>query len=285
MVWILLGAGALGIGIWWLAPPAPPREARPPKGRRPPSQTAWVTAQALRFIGWSAPQARTYQAAAAGGVTIVWWLLTKSLPAAIIMAYLGWQLPVFWAELRAGHLLSRQLRQVSVFVGTLSDSLNTGNSIHLAVDAAARQIDEPPLQAEADVLVRRINSGTQLVPALRQMSDQIQWSWWNLFVDLVELVQNTGGDGSTFNALSWQLQEQDRIQSEFRTLVTVYLLIVVIFLGLTVGGQVGTAFVNPAGWLDLRQRLGWILIVAAIIAVFCFGGVRKYARMMIQLED
>ncbi len=282
LLWVFLGALALGVGIWWLAPAPPPRPPAPK--RRRTSQTAWVTAQALRMTGWSAPQVRTYQVIAAGLVTLAWFLLTKSLPAAVIMAYLGWQLPVFWAEVRAGQLLSRQLRQVSVFIGTLSDSLNTGNSIHLAVDAAARQITEPPLNTEADVLLRRINSGTQLVPALRQMSATIQWSWWNLFVDLVELVQNTGGDGSTFNALSWQLQEQDRIQSEFRTLVTVFLMVVVIFLVLTVGGQVGTALLNPSGWIDMRQRLGWILIVAATIAVFCFGGVRKYARMMIQLE-
>lgn len=285
MLWAILSAVAAGVACWPARPSFPvarvPGSARPSLTRRP----AWLTAQALRLIGWTPAQVRWYQSLGAGLTGVAWFALTHSLLAAALMALIGWQLPVFWAELRAGRVLSGQLRQVSLFVETVADGVNAGQSIPVAIDNAAHHITEPPLGSATDTLIRRINSGTGIVAALQQMGESVQWAWWDLFVDLVDLVQRTGGSGTTFDALSWQLQEQDRIQSEFRTLVSVFLTLVLVFLLLTIGGQIGSALLNPSGWAAMTHRFAVLLIGAAAVSAFCFGGVRRYTRMMVQIEE
>lgn len=279
-MWGLISALAAGWAVW---SPTFSRKA-PKKKLRVAKPQAWVTAQAVRLSGWTPAQLKQWQAGSALVVALAWWGVTRSVPAGLVMAWVGWQLPVFWTELRAGRILSQEIRQVSQFIGMVADGLNTGQSIPLAVDAAARQITAPPLAEAADTLIRRINGGARVQDALTQMGEVIDWPWWTLFCDMTQLVQEAGGNGSLFDDLSWQLQEADRIQSEFRVLTATFVGIVAIFTLLIIGGAVVSAAVNPAGWAHVTRHFQWVLIISSGIAVYCFGGIRKYARMAIQLE-
>lgn len=279
-MWGLISALAAGWAVW---SPSFGRSERPKKLRVAKPQ-AWVTVQALRLSGWTPAILKQWQAGSALVVALIWWAVTKSVVAGLVMAWAGWQLPIFWAELRAGRILSQQVRQVSQFIGAVADGLNTGQSIPLAVDSAARQITTPPLGEAADTLIRRINGGARVQDALTQMGESIDWQWWKLFCDMTQLVQEAGGTGSLFDDLSWQLQEADRIQSEFRVLTATFVGLVAIFTLLIVGGAVISAVTNPTGWAHVTRHFQWVLIVSSGIAVYCFGGIRKYARMGIQLE-
>lgn len=279
-MWGLISALAAGWAVWT---PSLGRSERPKKLRVDKPQ-AWVTVQALRLSGWTPAVLKQWQAGSALAVALAWWAVTQSVVAGLVMAWAGWQLPIFWAELRAGRILSQQVRQVSQFIGAVADGLNTGQSIPLAVDSAARQITDPPLGEAADTLIRRINGGARVQDALTQMGESIDWQWWTLFCDMTQLVQEAGGTGSLFDDLSWQLQEADRIQSEFRVLTATFVGLVAIFTLLIVGGAVVSAVANPVGWAHVTRHFQWVLIVSSGIAVYCFGGIRKYARMGIQLD-
>lgn len=281
-MWGLIAALAAGYAVW-----APTWRRRPAGGAarpaRPPRPAAWVTAEALRWAGWTPARARLYQAAAAGVAALAWGGLTQNLIAGLLFAVVGWQVPLFVAELRAGGLLSRQLRQATAFIATVADAVNTGQSLPLAVDTAARQVTEPPLAEPADTLIRQVASGVPVPQALSRMGEAVRWPWWDLFVDLAALLQQTGGSGVVFEQLAWQLQEQERIQQEFRALISVFFGLVCVFLALTLGAAVGEALLDGAFWAQVTTHFGWLVILSTGLVVVTFGGVRRYARMWIAL--
>lgn len=285
MLWGLLAAVSVALLIVW--PPAGlwSRRPRVPKPASPPTQAAWVTRQALRYMGWSPRKTRGLQVGAALMVGALWFGVTDNVLAGLLFTLIGWQLPLLWAEIRGSGFLGRQMRQIAQFIATVADGVNVGHSVALAVDTAARRLTDPPLGTLSDALVRRVNSGMPLDEALDLMGQAISWRWWDLFVDFVGLAQNAGGSGKVFEALAWRLQEQDRIQAEFRILISIYLILIVIFLSLIILGALGERLLNPTGWTTTTHYLSWTVLIASGLAVYCFGGVRRYARMMVQLES
>jgi Flp pilus assembly protein TadB len=217
------------------------------------------------------------------GSALGWWVITRNPVTGALMAIIGWQLPGFVAELRAAGALTTQVRQISTFIGTFADSLETDHTVGQAVDDGARAVTGPPLQAEAELVIRRIHGGSSVTDALRAMGETVKLPLWDLYVDLVGLNQDMGASSGLFRDLDWQLQEEDRVQVEFRTLIGAYMAIIVAFLAIILASAPIQAMSDPRMWHYVTAHLGWIPLIATGIAVVVFGGLRKYARMRVAL--
>ena len=250
---------------------------------RPKKTLAWVTEQSFRVLGWSPDAVRVASIVSATASALAWWLITRNAVTGALMAAIGWQLPGFIAELRAAGALTTQVRQVSTFISTFADSLETGHTVGQAVDDGARAVVGAPLQQEAEMIIRRIHGGSSITDALRAMGETVHMPLWDLFVDLVGLNQEMGTSAALFRDLDWRLQEEDRMQVEFRTLIAAYMAIVALMLAIIVGSAPVQAMSDPRMWHYVTAHLGWIPLGATGIAVLVFGGLRKYARMRVAL--
>lgn len=243
----------------------------------------WVTEQSLRLLHWSPESVRLASMASAGIVGILWTLLMHNPFAGAIFAILGWQLPAFVAEIFSASALTAKSHQVSTFIEVFADALETGQPVGQAVDAAARAITGAPLQDEAEMLIRRLHGNTDIHEALTTMGESIQMPLWDLFVDLVRLNQTTVTRADIFRDLDWQLQETDRVQIEFRTLIMAYMAILGVFFVIMIGAGPMEAISSPSLWHFVTTKLTFIPIIVSIIAVLVFSGLRKYGRMRVSL--
>lgn len=291
-MWPWIGSLSLGIAAALALGGGRPREALAPRTEQPQAATptkpkvtkgAWVTQQSIQLLAWDPQMMRLMGLMLGGGLGVAWGLLVHNPVDGGLMGIIGYQIPGFAAEVRAARLLGARMHQISLFVGTFADRLETGAPVPQALDTAARAITTPPLRAEADLLLRRLAGGTDVGRALTAMGERIQLPMWDLFVDLVILSQRVGGNALLFRDLDWQLQELERIQQEFRTLTQVYMVIVGILFGVSIIAIPAQAVGDPALWHYVSTHLAFIPLAGSGLAVLVFGGIRRYARMRVML--
>jgi hypothetical protein len=298
----LLSAFCVMLGVFWLlggSMPPPTTWARRWLSRQPVATEAgdtaagdtaapkkakaWVTEQSLTLLGWSPEGLRVLSLATAGLIGIGWGVAMDSPIAGALMAIVGWQLPAFYAELRGAGALTTRGHQIATFIEIFADAVEIGRPAGSAVEAAALAVNGPPLEGEAQALIRRINGGASLTEALAIMGEAIRLPLWDLFVDLVRLNQFTINRSDVFRDLDWQLQEQDRVQVEFRTLIMAYMAILTIFFAIMLGAGPLEAIMEPHLWQFVTHRLSFIPLIVTMIAILVFSGLRKYGRMRIAL--
>jgi len=287
-VFLLLGGAIPPPKAWvagWLstARSTDPTDSEAPDAAKPGHRRNWVTEQSLRLMHWSPESVRLASLASAGLVGLLWTLVMHNPIAGAILAILGWQLPPFAAELFSAGALTAKSHQVSTFIEVFADALETGQPVGQAVDAAARAITGPPLQDQAEMLIRRLHGNTDIHEALTTMGEDIQLPLWDLFVDLVHLNQTTVTRADIFRDLDWQLQEADRVQVEFRTLIMAYMAILGIFFAIMLGAGPIEAISSPSLWHFVTTKLTFIPLIVSVIAVVVFSGLRKYGRMRVSI--
>ncbi len=257
------------------------KERKGPK--RTPGKGAWVTKQSMLLLGWSPRTVRIASAILAVMLGGLWFILTRNVVSGVLMGIMGWQVPGIAAEVRAAGMLNAQVRQVSTFVGTFADNLETGKPVGQAIDEAARSITGPPLKDSADLVVRRLKGGSDVADALRAMSDRLNMPTWDLFVDMVTLNQKVRKSPQIFRNLDWQLQELEMVQVEFRTSISGIMAFIIGFFGIIVAAGPVEALVDPALWKYVTQHLSFIPLGTTAIAVILLGGIRKYSRLKVAI--
>lgn len=253
------------------------------RDRKKAKAKAWVTEQSLAVLGWSPEGLRLLSIACAALVGIGWGLAMANPIAGIMMAVVGWQLPGFYAELRAAGALTARGHQIATFIEIFADAVEIGRPAGAAVEAAALAVTGPPLENEAQALIRRVNGGASITEALTILGDAIRLPLWDLFVDLVRLNQYTVNRADVFRDLDWQLQENDRVQVEFRTLIMAYMALLTVFFAIMLAAGPLEAITEPHLWHFVTTRLTFIPLILTIIAIIVFSGLRKYGRMRIAL--
>ncbi len=295
-MWALISALALGIGVFILLGGNVPNtlkqrasargdkdETKKPKGPKRQNKGAWVTKQSMLLLGWSPRSVRIASIVSAAVLGVLWFILMHNVVAGGLMGIIGWQVPGISAELKAAGMLKAQIRQVSTFVGTFADNLETGKPVGQAIDEAARTIKTPPLKDAAELVIRRLQGGSDIVEALGAISDRLNMPTWDLFVDMVKLNQQVKKAPQIFRNLDWQLQEMDLIQVEFSTSIGMMMAFIVAFFGIMVAAGPIEALVDPALWSYVTHHLSFIPLITTGIAVILFGGIRKYSRLKVAI--
>ncbi|MCL8208618.1 MAG: type II secretion system F family protein [Actinomycetia bacterium] len=262
-----------------------PTRAAPPgaaaRRRAPAPGAGWsVTARSVKLLGWDPGRLRVLAGVTAALVGLGWALVVQNLPAGLFMGIIGWQLPGFAAEVAAGRQLDLLQRQVSVFVGTVNDSLHTqGATAEDALLAAARGVRGGPLAPIAAAYLRRTEAGVPFADRLRLLGQEVDLPSFRFFVDLMQVRERTGVEhmARAFDTLDEQFREDERTQATVRGELSLYLGILVVSLAVDLAVFPAYRAFSP-NWPLIRAHLGFLISLAALVGAVVFSGVRRFAR-------
>lgn len=243
--------------------------------------TRWsVTQRAQELLGWTPKKLRTASVLCAIGLGIGWLLLVQSALAGIAMAYLGWQLPAWWLEMRAGRGLNILHRQLTEFVGIVHDQLHAqGATVEQALAAAADTLTTGLMGPIMQRFKHQTASNLPLVDRLDTLKRAIDFPVADFFFQLLRLRDDTGTEdiSHAFDALNEQLQDDERIQVMIQGEVQMHAIILV-------GGFLANLLVFPIyrlespDWAAIHAHLTLLLPLSAAVTVIVFGHLRRMNR-------
>jgi len=243
-----------------------------------------VTLQSLKILGVPYTRYRVLSFVWGFLVAVVWLFIAQNYLAAAVMFSVGFQLPGLWYERRASGKLDGLGRQVSIFVGTTSDGLANGRTINEALWQAALLMREEPMYSIAQNYLKKIGGNVSITEAVADMALEINMPSFRFFADLVATVKEVGTDGSkSFEVLDYKFHEEEDIQGDMRGEVSVWMGILVLFLGLTLAGPPFYRLILPSVWPLIPRNMGWLLIASAVGTWVIFSSLRRYSRYRVTL--
>ncbi len=239
-----------------------------------------ITRRSLNVLNMSQTKFKIISWISAGVVGFGWILIVENIPAGLIMAILGYQLPGLIVEMFATKQLDLLQRQVSIFVGTVNDALHgQGATPEDALLIAARSVQSGPLLPIAEAYLRRTEAHISFNERGRLMAELIDLPSFNFFVELMRLRESTGAEkmARAFESLDEKMQDDERIQTMIHGELSMYMMILV--LGLLVDMAIFPIYrISSANWLAIKTHLGILISLTAVSSVIVFSGIRKFAR-------
>lgn len=137
---------------------------------------------------------------------------------AIVGAFIGLRLP----RLYTGFMASRRLiafdKQLSDTLNLWVNSLRSGYSVLLAMEAIATELP-PPVSKEFERVVQEVRLGLNLSQALNNMLRRVPSEDLDLVVTAVNIQREVGGNlAEILDIISFTIRERVRIKGEIRTL-------------------------------------------------------------------
>lgn len=286
MIWLLSAiAWALAVYAGVTRHLLPSRTERVAPSRDTPTQhvnqARWsVTHRAMDLLGWTPQKLRTASVLSAVGVGLLWILMVQSLTAGIPMAYVGWQLPGYWLEIRAAHGLNHLHRQLTELVGLVHDQLHAqGATVEQALAAAADTLTTGMMGTVMQRFKHQTASNMPLGERLEALKRAIDFPVADFFFQLLRLRDDTGTEdiSHAFDSLNEQLQDDERIQVMIQGEMRLHALILV-------GGFLANLLVFPIfrfgtpNWVLIHDHLKWLLPMSAVVTVIVFGHIRSMNR-------
>ncbi len=124
-----------------------------------------------------------------------------------------------------GYLRYRQAKRLSTFATQLPDtitllanSLRAGSSFLQGVELVSREA-RPPISEEFERVVREMNLGVALQPALNNLVRRVASEDLELMVTAINIQSQVGGNLATvLDSIAYTIRERVRIQGEIKTL-------------------------------------------------------------------
>lgn len=249
--------------------------------QNPATESRWsVTRRAMELLGWTPQTLRIASIVSATAVGLAWLFIVQSVTAGLAMAYVGWQLPGYWLEMRAGRGLNLLHRQLTELVGIVHDQLHAqGATVEQALAAAADTLTTGIMGRVMQRFKHQTASNMPLVDRLETMARAIDFPVADFFFQLLRLRDDTGTEdiSHAFDALNEQLQDDERIQVMIQGEVRMHSLILV-------GGFLANLLAFPfyrfgsPNWMLIHAHLKILLPFSAVITVIVFGHIRSINR-------
>ena len=289
MAWIAALCLALAAYAWRTQDLLPVRGAKTERvRRRGPKASSWsVTARAREILGWSPRRLRIWSwgaAALAGGL---WAMGLQDPLGSLPVAWIGYQLPGFWLELRAAQTLGLLQRQIGIFIGTVHDHLHArGATVEDALWAGSLAIQDGPLGPVMAQYRLQVETGVSLHDRLIRLERAINWPTVAFFFSLLRLRDETGASSMAhaFESLTEKLQDDERIQQTVRGELSMHMSILLISWAATMGIFPYDRMTNPT-WPAFHAHLGVLVTIAALGSAVVFHGVRRFARAQVAVAE
>jgi len=286
-----IAAAALALAMyWWITQDLLPSRltaSKLPKRTRVNTGAWSVTVRACEILGWSMARLRWWSWASALGCGIGWALLLQDPLAGLPVGWIGYQLPGFFLELRAGQTLGLLQRQIGIFIGTVHDHLHArGATVEDSLWAASLAISDGPLAKTMVQYRQQVETSMSLSDRLTALERGINWPTVAFFFSLLRLRDETGAEGMAhaFESLTEKMQDDERIQQTVRGELSMYLSVLLISWGATMA-IFPYDRLTSATWTAFHLHLGILVTVAAFGSAVVFHGVRKFARMQVAVSD
>jgi tight adherence protein B len=140
-------------------------------------------------------------------------------PIALAVIFLiGAFAPRFYLRFRQGKRLQAFSNQLPDTITLLANSLRAGSSFLQGVELVAREA-RPPISEEFERVVREMNLGVALQPALNNLVRRVASEDLELMVTAINIQSQVGGNLATvLDSIAYTIRERVRIQGEIKTL-------------------------------------------------------------------
>ena len=136
----------------------------------------------------------------------------------IAMFLLGLYAPRFYLKYRQGKRLNTFNQQLPDTITLLANSLRAGSSFLQGIELVTRESD-PPISTEFGRVIREMNLGVALQPALQNLVRRVDSEDLELMVTAINIQSQVGGNLATvLDAIAFTIRERIRIKGEINTL-------------------------------------------------------------------
>lgn len=135
-----------------------------------------------------------------------------------LMFLAGAYFPRFYLKYRQGKRLKTFSEQLPDTITLLANSLRAGSSFLQGVELVSREA-RPPISEEFERVVREMNLGVALQPALQNLVRRVASEDLELMVTAINIQSQVGGNLATvLDSIAYTIRERVRIQGEIKTL-------------------------------------------------------------------
>lgn len=200
------------------------------------------------------------------GVFLVFYLLTRLIPIALLASLLGYIYPEIYIsglKRKRGQKLNDQLPEA---LNIISNGLRAGLSFSQAVSVAGKDLDSP-IREEFQKIIRDNTLGKSMDDALTDFSKRTDDEDVDMFVTAMIIQRQVGGNlAEILDTISNTIRERVRIKGEVRTLTAQSKLSAVIISMLPVAIALIISVMNPSYIGKLfSTALGIVMLVVALV--------------------
>lgn len=243
-----------------------------------------VTLRSLKVLGISPLTLYVESWISAFVVGIAWLFIAQSYGAGIVMGFVGYQLPGLWVEKRASRHLDALANQVSLFVSTVADMLKSGKTLADAQETGSLLMREDPMKLIVQQYLQEVAGMVPIVQATENMAKSVDMSNFYFYADVIAAIKVAGGTGGRgLQILDYELQEEEEIQADLKGDISLWMGLLLFFLGITLAGPFVYRFGLPEIWQEIPSHMGWVPVVSAVGTLIIFSGVRGLSRYRVSI--
>jgi tight adherence protein B len=192
-------------------------------------------------------------------------------PVALVVAFLiGLYAPRFYLKWRQARRLKQFATQLPDTITLLANSLRAGSSFLQGMELVTREA-RPPISEEFERVVREMQLGVALQPALNNLVRRLNSEDLELMVTAIQIQSQVGGNLATvLDAIAHTIRERIRIMGEIQTLTAMqrYSGYVITLLPIGLAGilflispaYIGIMLENPPGMFGLPMGVVFFII-------------------------
>jgi len=152
-----------------------------------------------------------------------------------VIALIGLWFPRFYLKRRQAKRLSSFNEQLPDTITLLANSLRAGSSFLQGIELVTREA-RPPISQEFERVVREMQLGMALQPALNNLVRRVASEDLELMVTAINIQAQVGGNLATvLDSIAYTIRERVRIQGEIKTLTAMQRYSGYVITGLPVG--------------------------------------------------
>jgi tight adherence protein B len=211
-------------------------------------------------------------------------------PVALVVAFLlGLYAPRFYLKRRQGKRLRQFNEQLPGTITLLANSLRAGSSFLQGIELVTREA-RPPISVEFERVVRDMQLGLALQPALNNLVRRVASEDLELMVTAIQIQSQVGGNLATvLDAIAHTIRERMRIHGEIQTLTAMqrYSGYVIVLLPV---GLAGILFVISPSYIEVMferppELLGLPMgVVFFIIGLISMGIGFLFIRRIVDIK-
>ena len=193
-----------------------------------------------------------------------------NIVALVVVFAIGAYFPRFYLKYRQGKRVKLFAKQLPDTITLLANTLRAGSSFLQGVELITREA-RPPISEEFGRVVREMNLGVALQPALNNMVRRVKSEDLELMVTAINIQSQVGGNLATvLDSIAFTIRERVRIQGEIQTLTAMqrYSGYVITLLPVGLAGilflispsYIGAMLKNPPSMLGLPMGVVFFLV-------------------------
>lgn len=169
----------------------------------------------------------------------------QNIVALVAVFLLGLWAPRLYLKRRQGKRLKLFADQLPDTITLLANSLRAGSSFLQGIELVTREA-RPPISEEFERVVREMQLGVALHPALNNLVRRVASEDLELMVTAIQIQSQVGGNLATvLDAIAYTIRERVRIQGEIKTLTAMQRYSGYVITGLPIGLGLILMLISP----------------------------------------